>query len=451
MRVDRVEDMTTPHSSATGWHRPGSPKYETMTSGFQTAYSHRPDLAVQAHTVDDVVAAISYAADRGLPVGVQNTGHGLSFPADTGILIGTSGMNGIQIDPQRATARIGAGVRAGDLVTATAEHGLAPLTGTSTSVGVVGYLLGAGVGLLARQFGYAADHVREIDLVTADGVSTTLRPGDELFAAVLGTGGNFGVVTSLEVGLVPVDRVVAGQLVFDTPLLAQALRTWLDWCPTAPTTVTTALTLVRLPNIDELPEHLRGHAVASLRVVSCAGSVETERALVPLRGIGPRLTDDVREMPFTGTSAIESEPNTPHPYAASNALLSDLPYSGAEILLEKWKDFPDTVVDLRHLGGAMSRHQGNTAIDHRRASYAVRVIAEGRDTALPESIPAVLDAVEPWKIGTHLNFVYGGADVADEAHTRAGYSAETYAWLQELKSRHDPQNRFRFNRNIPPA
>ncbi|MFI6047673.1 FAD-binding oxidoreductase [Nocardia sp. NPDC051321] len=432
--------------------RPGEAGYDEELAGFQTAYTHRPALVVGAVHAEDVRAAVEYAARQGLPVAVQATGHGLSVAADGGVLISTRRMTTLEVDPAARTARVGAGVRAGALVEAAAAHGLAPLNGSAPSVGVVGYLLGGGIGLLAREFGYAADHVRAIELVTADGRVRRLVPGDELFGAVLGSGGNFGVVTALEVNLLPVTEVYGGQLMFDTPLVEQALEVWKQWTATVPDELTSTVAMLTFPDIPQVPAPLRGRYVASFRIAFTGSAEEGERLVAPLRAVGERLKDDLRTMPYTESHTIHSDPDHPHAYAATNALLSELTGETLAALLSAAG--PDSgagaVIDIRHLGGALrGPSKTGTVVDHRDAAYIVRVITDPDDeTAAKDKIRT---ALAPWTIGHSLNFLYGAGADADEAQTRAGYAADTYRHLADLKAKYDPHNMFRFNRNIRPA
>ncbi|MEU4343788.1 FAD-binding oxidoreductase [Nocardia sp. NPDC023852] len=431
--------------------RPGDPGYAEEIAGFQTAYAHRPTLIVGAVHAEDVRAAVEYAARHDLPIAVQATGHGLSVATEGGVLISTRRMTGLRVDPTTRIAHIGAGVRAGALVEAAAEHGLAPLNGSSPSVGVVGYLLGGGVGLLARQFGFAAERVRAIELVTADGRMRRLGPGDELFGAVLGTGGNFGVVTALEVELVALATVYGGQLVFDTPLVERALDAWRQWTASVPEEMTSAVTMLTFPDIPQVPAPLRGRYVASFRIAFNGTTEEGERLVAPLRAVGERLKDDLRAMPYTESHTIHSDPDHPHAYAATNALLGAYTEEAAAALLTAAgpESGVDAVVDVRHLGGALARPGGaGIAVDYRDAAYIVRVITGPEGTAAQARVRAALAA---WTLGHNLNFLYGGGADADEAQTRAGYLPGSYARLAALKAKYDPRNRFRFNRNIRPA
>ncbi|MFD3593478.1 FAD-binding oxidoreductase [Nocardia sp. NPDC058640] len=432
---------------------PGDAGYAEEVAGFQTAYTHRPAFVVGALHAEDVRAAVEFAGRQGLPVAVQATGHGLSVAVEGGVLITTGRMAGIVIDPGARIARVGAGVRAGALVEAAARYGLAPLNGSSPSVGVVGYVLGGGMGLLAREFGYAADHVRSIDLVTADGRMRTLHPEDELFGAVLGSGGNFGVVTGLELDLMPVAEIYGGQLVFDTPLVDAALETWRRWTVAVPSALTSTIAVVTYPDIPPVPESLRGRHIASIRIAFDGSDEDGERLVAPLRAIGDRLRDDLRTMPYAESHTIHSDPPFPHAYAATNALLSELtPQALAALRALTAPGGPvSAVIDIRHLGAAL-RHGGPASIDHRDAEYIVRVITDpGEADAAPERLAMVRNTLAPWTIGHNLAFLYGAGGAADPAQTAAGYSPDTYRWLASAKAKYDPHNMFRANRNIVPA
>ncbi|MFB7879148.1 FAD-binding oxidoreductase [Nocardia sp. NPDC056064] len=450
MTENAAQTADAPHTTGPVF-RPDDTGYAEEVAGFQTAYTHRPALVVGAVTAEDVRAAVEYAARQRLPVAVQATGHGLSVAADAGVLITTRRMDAVTVDPVARTARIGAGVRAGALVEAAAAHGLAPLNGSSLSVGVAGYVLGGGLGLLGREFGYAADHVRAIDLVTADGRMRTLTPGDELFDAVLGTGGNFGVVTGLELDLVPIAEIYGGQLIFPTELVDTALETWRQWTETLPDTLTSTVAVLTYPDIQALPEPLRGKHLASIRIAFHGTAEEGEQLVAPLRAIGDRLRDDLRVLPYTESHTIHSDPDFPHAYAATNALLSELTPAGLAALraLTAPGGPVEAVVDIRHLGGAL-RH-GGASIGHRDAAYVVRVITGADGDAEPADLALVREALAPWTIGHSLNFLYGAGAAAGAAQTGAGFAPATLRRLAELKRIHDPRNMFRFNRNIAPA
>lgn len=436
--------------------RPGDDGYDAEVSGFQTAYTHRPDLVVGALHAEDVRAAVEFAARHRLPVAVQATGHGLSVPAADGVLISTRRMTQVRVDPGARTAWVAAGVQAEALIAAAVAHGLAPLNGSSPSVGVIGYHLGGGLGILARTFGYAADRVRVLELVTADGRLRRLNPGDELFGAALGSGGNFGVVTGMEIELFPITEVYGGQLTFDTPLVEPALEAWRQWTAEVPEEMTSAITMMTMPDVAAIPEPLRGRYLATVNIAFTGSAADGERLVRPLREVGARIADDLRTMPYIDTHGIYRDPNFPHAYTATNALLADLTADAASAFLDvTGPEAPvAAVAGFRHLGGALRRPgPAGIAMDHREAEYNARVItmpnSDGPDPRAFHDL--VAKTLAPWTIGHNLNFLYGAGEWADENQTRAGYSARTYARLRALKSEYDPANLFRFNRNIRPA
>ncbi len=216
--------------------KPGQDGYEAEIAGFQTAVPSKPAMVVAAASAADITEAVRFAATHELPVAVQATGHGLAVAADGGLLISTRRMTGVEIDAAAGTARVEAGVRWGAVIEAAARHGLAPLSGSSPDVGVVGYTLAGGFGLMARRYGRAADHVRSLDVVTADGQLRHVTPESDLFWALRGGRDNFGIVTALEFDLMPVTTLYGGGLYFEPH--ADILRAWRDWTAEAPDELT---------------------------------------------------------------------------------------------------------------------------------------------------------------------------------------------------------------------
>lgn len=435
--------------------RPGDTGYEEARSGVQRAYLHRPSVAVRAAGVDDVRLAVRYAAERGLAVAVQATGHGLNVPTDGGVLIDTSRLAGVRVDPVARTAWAAAGTRWDQVIEAAGSYGLAPLSGSSPDVGVVGYTLSGGLGLLGRRFGYAADHVRRVELVTADGEFRSVTPDTDLFWALRGGGGNFGVVTGLEFGLFPVAQFYGGGLYFATDHIPAVLRTYREWTATVPDRMTSSIGLIPLPNMPAVPEILRGRHVAHVRV-AYAGTVEDgERLVAPLRALGPRLVDTLGEMPFMASGSIHNEPRQPRNFYCANAMLGEFDASAPDAVLDLVG--PGTgvfaVVQFNHLGAALARRpEVPNAVSWRDASFALRVVTlpegPGRDSA-HETANAVTRAVAPWTLGRSPSFVQGEQHAHELA--RECYEPATLVRLAALKARHDPANMFRCNVNIPPV
>ncbi|MFJ8826329.1 FAD-binding oxidoreductase [Streptomyces sp. NPDC102467] len=446
-------DATADTSSVLAF-RPGDPGYADELAGFQTGFALRPDVIFAAATADDVVAAVRYAAAAGLPVGVQATGHGLPGDAEGGVLISTRRMDEVAVDPAARTARVGAGARWGAVAQAAAEHGLAPLNGSAPSVGAVGYVLGGGLGILAREFGYTADHVRAVDVVTAAGEvrHVTADSDAELFWGLLGGGANLGVVTALRVDLVPVTRLYGGFLAYDGRATdpADILRAYTEWTATVPDTLTSSLAALVYPDLPMLPPHLRGQYVVSVRVAFTGGAEEGERLVAPLRTeLGPAVTDTLREMPYGESHTIHNDPDFPHAYYGDSVFLSELDVAAVAELFTLSGPAADAmhVVQLNHLGGALSRPAPN-AVPYRDAGWLVRILspldesAGAKDAARAHQTRA-FGAVAKVSVGRSLNFTFGGGD-----RTEGLYDAGTRKRLADLKAAHDPANLFRRNYNI---
>ncbi|MFE1802083.1 FAD-binding oxidoreductase [Streptomyces sp. NPDC059517] len=444
---------------------PGDPGYEDELGGFQTGFTLRPDAVFATRSAEDVVAAVTYAAAEGLPVGVQATGHGLPGDAEGGVLITTRRMDAVTVDARARTVRVRAGVTWRQVVEAAEPYGLAPLNGSAPGVGAVAYTLGGGLGILAREFGYAADHVRSLDVVTADGrlrhvSAARAEPSDggELFWGLLGGGANLGVVTELEIGLVPVARLYGGSLAFDGRAVdpVAALRAYERWTATVPDGLTSSFAAVPYPDVPALPPHLRGRYVLSVRVAYTGTASDGERLVAPLRGIGPVLADSLREMPYAESRTIHSDPDFPHAYYGDSAVLGALDEDAVdavgELLALTGPDAPSMyVVQVNHLGGALARPRPN-AVPHREGRFLVRVLG-GVDGPARELLHRALATVEPWTIGRALNFAYGaggteGTGGEDSRGARGLYDPRTRKRLAGLKSAYDPANLFRRNYGV---
>ncbi|MFH8973770.1 bagremycin/ferroverdin biosynthesis FAD-dependent oxygenase BagG/FevA2 [Streptomyces sp. NPDC017890] len=417
--------------------------------GFNQITEHSPDLMAVVAGADDVREAVSFAAARGMPIAVQATGHGPSTAADGGLLINTRRMRGVRIDPVARTARVEGGTQWFEVVAAAAEHGLAPLNGSSPLTGVIGYTLGGGLGLMARKYGYAADHVTALEIVTPDGQShrATAEKDTDLFWAVRGGKGNFGVVTALEFGLVPVERLYGGGLFFAGEAAAEVLHAWREWAASAPEDLTSSLALLRLPDVEAIPPFLRGRLTVHVRIAYLGSAEDGEKLVGPLRAAGPLVVDTLADMPYTRCGEIHNDPTEPIPYSERSLMLRELDDAAVRALLElagPGADCIDLAVELRQLGGAVGRPPKTpNAVDHRDAAFALSTLS------LPDNRPPlVVDGMAAWGTGRrYLNFLAS----PDTAHlAESGYEPATFARLAEIKARVDPHNLFRFNHNIAP-
>ncbi|MBB2911030.1 hypothetical protein FHS43_002295 [Streptosporangium becharense] len=434
---------------------PGRDGYEEELSGFQTGFRHRPAVVVGATGAEDVRAAVRFAAEHGTAVAVQSTGHGVTVLDEGGVLITTGRMSGVTVDPRGGYARIEAGARWAQVVERAEPHGLVPPSGSAGHVGVVGYTLAGGMGLLAREFGYAADHVRSLDVVTADGElrHVTADSDPDLFWALRGGRDNFGVVTSLEIDLQPVERIHGGGMFFGSEHAAALLDFFREWTARVPETMTASLGMIGYPPIPVFPEPLRGRHVVHVRFATT--DLTGGPALVrPWRDVAPPLLDEVGELPYREAGSIYREPDFAHAYDGNSVLLSELDPAVLDAVRElAGADAPvPCIVDLRHLGGALSRPPAvPNAVSFREARYILRVLSslDGHELAdVRAAHERLYDAVSPWTLGRSLNFVYGErapGDFRTELYEKAVLDR-----LVSLKAVYDLANLFRRNQNIEP-
>jgi FAD/FMN-containing dehydrogenase len=429
------------------FHR-GDPAFTAETAGFNTAVTHSPAVVVAAGNAGDVAAAVRYANDEGLPVAVQATGHGASAPADGTVFVSTKRMQGVRIDPVARVARVEAGVRWRKVIDAAVPHGLAPLSGSSSGVGVVGYTLGGGMGHLARRHGFAADLVRSIELVTADGEARTVtaESDPELFWAVRGGQGRFGIATALEFDLVPVPRFFGGALLFVGAAIAEVLHAFAAWAPTMPEEVTTSVALLRLPPVDDVPPPLRGVVSLALRFGLTGSPVRGEALLAPMRKVAAPILDSVGPMSYAAVDRIHMDPTEPMPAVMRGGLLHSAPADMLDTLLEvagPHVEVPLAAVELRLMGGALGRPaEVPNAVAGREGTYSLSVVAPAPPPLLASAhavTARVLDSLAPWSPGTSLvNFAgHGGASAQSRAWT-----PDTLQRLRRLKATVDPRNVF---------
>jgi hypothetical protein len=426
------------------------------------AHQH-PALVVMAAGAADVIAAVRLARDEGLGVGVMATGHGVASPCDGGVLINTSRMKGVHVDPVTQTARVEAGVKWADVVPEAAAHGLAGLQGSSSDVAVVGYTMGGGFGWLGRKYGFAADSVKEADVVTADGelVKASAHENADLFWGLKGGGGNFGIVTSLEFALYPLTAVFGGNLFYSLERTAEVLDLYVRWIETLPDEMTTAVAFMNFPPLPELPEPLRGGSFISVRGCYCGDPLEAgEELLKPWREFGEPMVDTFGVLPYREMDMISMDPVDPLVVYTHVELLHELSSEAIDKLVALAgveSESPLAMLELRQLGGALSRPPADLSPIGRRDS---RFIMFGLGMTLtPEATPEVAQRIQehlgrvaeemrPYETGaTYVNFLDLGNWTPER--TRASYSPEDWERLVELKDRYDPNNLFRFNRNIP--
>ncbi|HET8582466.1 MAG TPA: FAD-binding oxidoreductase [Jatrophihabitans sp.] len=434
--------------------RPGDADYDEEVSGYNLAHRHTPDLVVGASDAADVVAAVRWAGAHGLPVAVQATGHGANMPIDHGVLINTRRMQRIDVDPDTQLATVGAGVKWQRLLEAAAPYGLVGLHGSSTDVGVVGYTVGGGLPILGRAFGYAAERLRSVELVTGDGrlhrVNATHEP--ELFWAVRGGKGNVGIVTAMTFELLHLRGLYGGGIFYAGEDAAAVLRAFARWAPTLPDHFCTSLAFLRLPPFPEIPAPLRGRFVMHLRVASPGSRVDGDRLLAPMRAVAPAIVDTVGELPYAAVDSIFQDPDHPVPAMESCVLLRDLPVDALLRLAGPGTDFPLLMLELRHLGGALAQPPASPdAISARDAAFlaeGVGIAAGPQAAAVPAAHAALAAALRPYGTGRTMVNLHGAP--GDHADRARAWTPEAYARLRRLKAAHDPANLFRFGHAVAP-
>jgi FAD/FMN-containing dehydrogenase len=429
----------------------GDPGWDEARRPWNLAVDQRPVAVALPESVEDVMAVVELASREGLRVAAQCTGHNAAPLGSLGgtILLKTSRMRRVDIDPVARTARVEAGVLWAEVSEAAAEHGLAPLAGTSPDVGVVGYTLGGGVSWLARMYGLASNSVTAVELVTADAgfVRADRDHEPELFWALRGGGGSFGIVTALEFALFPVTEVYAGVLFWPIERAAEVLAAWREWVDTVPDEVTSVGRLLQFPSIPDVPEFLRARSFVVVEATVLADESVGSEIVRTLRELGPEL-DTFALIPPTSLTALHMDPEHPVPGAGDGGMLSDLTAEAIDVVVETVVGSPLLTFELRHIGGALAV----AAPEHGAlASLAGRFVYFGAGIApTPEAkvavdshVELVKAALERWDAGkTFMSFMEKPTD------PRRFYTKDTYRRLRAIKARVDPHDLFRANHPI---
>jgi FAD/FMN-containing dehydrogenase len=433
---------------------PGDPDWDEARQAWNLAVDQRPAAVAIPESTDDVIAVVEFARDRGLLVTAQGTGHnaGAYNTLDNTILVKTHALRGVEIDVGERIARCAAGTLWIEVTQPASEHGLAPLAGSSPDVGVVGYVLGGGLSWLARKHGLAANNVRAIELVTADGalVRATHDQHADLFWALRGGGGNYGIVTAVEIELYEYATVYAGMLMWPWDRAAEILKAWVAWTKTAPEEFTTSARMLQIPPLPDLPEFLAGKAFVAIDGAYLGDAAAGAEVLAPLRALAPEM-DSFGPMAPGGLSYVHMDPEGPTPGIGGHTMLGELDGDAIDELVAiagPGSGSPLVGAELRHLGGALARsgaHHG--AVDVMPGAYALFAVGVPMTpevgAAVHAHLPKVIAAMAPWDAGTaYLNLVEETVDPAKF------YSAENYARLRRVKAEVDPTGLFRGNHAI---
>ena len=438
-----------PAANHTQYVFPDDSRYDDARLSWNLAADLRPAVVVLATSVDDVVSAVEYAAERDLRIVVQGTGHGATVHGslDGTLLLNMRELRGVEIDVEGRRARVQAGALWEDVVTPAAEHGLAALHGSSPNVGVVGYSLGGGIGWLARMHGLSAESVLAVELVTADGVliRADKTQNTDIFWAVRGGGGGLGVIVALEIALYPVSELVAGMLVWPWERSAEVLTRYVEWAEQAPKNVSASGRLLQIPPLPEIPEAFRGRQLVIINGAVLGTEEEANEILAPLRELAPEM-DTFATVPAASLIRLHMDPEPPMPAIGDGVMVDALDAEAIDAILAAagpGTDSPMIIVELRQLGGTLrERKPGAGALGSLDGSFAFFTVgapmAPGMAEAIEDRIDQLKEALAPWSRGKpYLNFAERRVAIGD------AIGQESFARLERIKASIDPQGRFR--------
>jgi FAD/FMN-containing dehydrogenase len=432
---------------------PGEDGYDAARGAFNLTVDQRPALIAEPGSREEVAAVIGFARKQGLRVAPQRTGHNAEplGPLAGSLLLKTNRLDRVHVDAAGRCARVGAGARWEDVVPTASEQGLAALHGSTPDVSIAGYSLGGGMGWYARKHGLAANSVRAIEVVTADGEIRCVDAESEpdLFWALRGGGGNFGVVTALEFDLILQPSVYAGALFFPIERAAEVLHAWHEWTAGVPDEVTSVGRLLQFPPLPEIPEPLRGNSFVLVEAVCLAAEAEGAELLAPLRALGPAM-DTFAAQPPAGIAELHMDPREPMPYSTAHALLGELPADAIDELLAATGPGSGSAlvsVELRHTGGELSRSRPENgavaSLPGEFAAFAVGIAADpGSSAKTAADLAGVEAALRPYEAGHYLNFV------EQEADADGFFPAATATRLREVRDAYDPERLLQANHEI---
>ena len=430
---------------------PGDDAWDEARRAWNLALDQQPAAVAIPESAGDVVEIVEFAREAGLRVAPQGTGHGggaLGALDDT-ILVKLHRLRGVAVDPETRTARAAAGTIWIEVVQEAAQHGLAALAGSSPDVGVVGYTLGGGLSWLGRKHGIGASHVTAVELVTADGrLRRVDRDNDpDLFWALRGGGGNFGIVTAIEFGLFPLTEVYAGILWFPVDRAAEVLAEWRAWTDGLPDETTSVGRILQLPPIEEIPEPVRGKSFVVVEVIHAGGEEEGRELVAPLRALGPAM-DTIGRIPVEALSHLHMDPEHPVPGSGDGIALDDVDDDAIDAIVSTVVGSPLLSVEVRQLGGAIGRnrpeHGALASFDAPFILYAVGIApTPAAARAVEATVGELRTALAPREAShTYLNF----ADTKRDARTL--WSETSHRRLRRIKAAVDPDNRIRSNHEL---
>jgi FAD/FMN-containing dehydrogenase len=436
------------------------PDYDAARTVFNAMIDRRPKLIARCTSAADVAAAIGYARANQLEISVYGGGHGVTGSAviDGGMCIDLRGLKRIDVDPVHRIARAGGGLTWGEFDAATQEHGLAVTGGRVSTTGVGGLSLGSGSGWLERMYAFTCDNLIEAEVVTADGRIVTASPSEhpDLFWAIRGGGGNFGVVTQFTLQLHPVGPIVyGGMLVFPPDRGVEVMRAYRDFVAKAPDEVGSGLAFITAPPEDFVPEPARNKPAIGIICCYAGDAQDGPAAFAPLLELGPAMAM-VQPMPYVAVQQIINAGNIKGRLNYwTGDFYDEFPDEAIEVLVGAATNpvSPFTQIIVVPGGGAISRvDEDAMAFGSRQMAFNIHFLSAWEDPAQTdrniEYTRGLAGALKPWSTGAaYLNFL------GDEGQSRVemAFGAEKYARLRQIKAEWDPDNVFHHNQNIPPA
>jgi FAD/FMN-containing dehydrogenase len=433
---------------------PGEPGYDEARRVFPGNIDRCPAVVARPAHADDVARIIASARESGLPLAVRSGGHSGAGHGtiDDGIVIDVRDLKSFDIDVANRTVWAGTGLSAAEYSQAASAHGLATGFGDTGSVGIGGITLGGGIGYLTRKYGLAIDSVLGAEIVTADGRTLQIdhRTHPDLFWAIRGGGGNFGVVTRIKYQLHPVDHVVGGILIL--PATAEVVERATQVAASAPEELTAIINVMSAPPMPFLPAALHGKLVTMIMLCYAGDAAAGAAAVAPLRAIAPPLADLVR--PIRYPELFPPDDPSFHPTATARTLFLDsVDRSTAETIIDflQKSDAPLRAAQIRPLGGEMARVPSEaTAFAHRQCRILVNVAAfyQGpQDRPRREAwVQELASAIDQGNRGAYVGFLMDEGP----ARVQAAYPGATWTRLARVKAKYDPDNVFRLNQNVPP-
>jgi hypothetical protein len=437
---------------------PGDPAWDDARSGFNLLEDQHPAAVAFPVDAHEVAAAVNYARRAGLRVAPQANGHnqGPLGDMDGTLLLNVSGLQEVRVDPGAQQVRVGAGVKWDRVAPRLSAHGLAGLHGSSPDVGIAGYSLGGGMGWLARKHGLQANAVTALELVTAEGdfVRADHENHPDLFWALRGGGGTFGVVTAIEFAVHPVDELYAGALFFPFERASEVLHAWSAWQGDQPEELMSWASLLHFPPIPDVPAFARGRSFAVVMAAFLGSEAEGRELIRPLRELGP-ARDTFASVPPVVLGDLAMDPLDPLPIHSGHELVDELPAKAIDEIIaavgpESGRGETLTMLQFRQMGGALARETpgagARATLPGEISMFTLGVVlGEESETEVRAAVADVKSALVPYRARLYPNFIEQPADA------RAFFSPETWERLRTIKAGYDADDLFAGNHHIPPA